>query len=78
MDIQALPHFLTRTKRPAKTQPERVQGIYLQEQSFRFAYGDTQKGSEGAQNELPAGTVLAECTCAACNRSAAATALFIP
>ena len=76
MDVRtiSLPRFLTRTKRRVDSQPERVDGIYLQEQSFGFALSDP----AGGQNEIPTGTVLAEFTCTACSASAAATTLFIP
>ena len=74
MDLQTLstPRFLSRAK--GHPQPERVEGVYLQEQSFGFAPGDPARES----NEIPAGRVLAETTCTACAESAAATTLFIP
>jgi len=76
MNIQtlSLPRFLTRTKRQAGSQPERVEGVYMQELSFGFALRNPANG----QNEIPAGTVLAETTCTACTESAAALTLFIP
>ena len=76
MNLQtlSLPRFLTRTKRHADPQPERVEGVYLQEQSFGISLSDP----VGEWNEIPAGTVLVETTCTACTESAAATTLFIP
>ena len=80
MDVQTIspPRFLTRTKHHADLQPERVEGVYLQEQSFGFAPSDPSSGLVREWNEIPAGTVLAETTCTACTESAAATTLFIP
>jgi hypothetical protein len=78
MQTKSLPRFLTRTKRQAEPQPERVEGIYLQEQSFSLDLSDPSKDSERKRNGLPAGTILAEYTGAACKNSAAATTLFIP
>jgi hypothetical protein len=76
MDVQTLylPRFLTRRKHHADPQPERVEGVYLQEQSFGIALS----GPGREWNEIPAGTVLTEYTCTACTESAAATTLFIP
>ena len=74
----SLPRFFTWTKRQAKSQRERVEGVYLQEQSFGMALSDPPGDSMMQKNDLPAGTILAEYTYAACSNSNAATTLFIP
>jgi hypothetical protein len=76
MDVQtlSLPRLLTKTRRLADRQPERVEGVYIQEQSF----GVTLHGPVSERNAIPAGTVLAESTCTACNEAAAATTFFVP
>jgi hypothetical protein len=73
MNLQnlSLSRLFSRRKRLAERPAERVEGIYLQQQSFGLAPKNVLK-------EQPVGTVLTDLNCVSCGRSGAGNTGFVP
>ncbi len=73
MNLQnvSLTRLFTRRKRQAERPVERVEGIYMQQQSFGLPPKNVLK-------EQPVGTVLTDLNCVSCGRSGAGKTGFIP
>ena len=78
LSTNLLPHFPGSKKRTGRPQPERVEGIYLQEGALHYDLHGLQKASTSEQTQTPAADILAEMTCSACDHSAAGRTVFIP
>ncbi len=74
----SLPRFLSLGRHRGGPAPERVEGIYLQEGTIGGGPHGSPKGSPVDRQQLPAAEILAEMTCAACDRSSAGLTVFIP
>ncbi len=75
LSTNLLPRFRGSKKRNDHPQPERVEGIYLQESALPVGL---QKASTSEQTQIAAADILAEMTCSACDQSAAGRTVFIP
>jgi len=80
MDLSTnlLPRIPGSKKRTGRPQPERVEGIYLQEGALHFDPHGLQEASTSEQTQIPAADVLTEMTCSPCDHPAAGRTVFIP
>ena len=78
LSTNLLPRIPGSKKRTERPQPERVEGIYLQESGLHFDPHGLQKASTSEQTQIPAADILAEMTCSPNDHSAAGRTAFIP
>ena len=78
LSTNLLPRFPGTKKRTGRPQPERVEGIYLQEGLLHFDPHGPLNAATSESTQIPAADILAEMTCSPCDHSAAGRTVFIP